>query len=109
MNRRGFLKGFVGVVAGAALVEELSTKSIFLPPRGGWRSGHDRSMSVQCWIQAQWEPALQETLAKYERAVMTEGFNAGAPQFLTNYVDPEIIEALIKPPKMTFVYLRMKP
>lgn len=62
MNRRGFLKGFVGAVAGAALAEELSTRSIFLPPRGGW------------WANT-----------------------VGAPAFLTNYVDPKILEVLIKP------------
>lgn len=36
MNRRKFLTGLAGVAVGAALAEELSTRSIFLPPRGGW-------------------------------------------------------------------------
>lgn len=46
MNRRGFLRGAlgaaVGVVAGAELVEALTpSRTIFLPPRGGWFSGLD--------------------------------------------------------------------
>lgn len=38
MNRRTFMGGFVAGGLSAAIAEELSTRSIFLPPRGGWRT-----------------------------------------------------------------------
>lgn len=84
MNRRGFLKGLVGAVAGAALAEKLSTRSIFLPPRGGWlQTGY-----VFAYQSHQYQTHIQ--WGKPDIA------NAGVPQFLTNYVDPKILEVLIK-------------
>jgi len=68
MNRRGFLRGALGVVVAApALVEALSTRSIFLPPRGGW-------------------------LARDMNYVL-----GGVPSFLTNYIDPQIADVLLRP------------
>jgi hypothetical protein len=54
MNRRGFLQALgglgVGVVAGAELAELLApTRTIFLPPRGGWHSD-GRIMAVDWGI-----------------------------------------------------------
>jgi hypothetical protein len=77
MNRRGFLRAAlgasVGVVAGAELVEALSTRSIFLPPRGGWFSGR----------------------VYYKGAEVV--YSVGGPSFLTNYVDPQLIGYLVRP------------
>ena len=65
MNRRQFLRGFVGVAATAGVIETLApARSIFLPPRGGW---------------------------------MTQPADAGVPSFLTNYIDPQILDILVRP------------
>lgn len=89
MNRRGFLRAalsgaVVGVIAAPALVEALSTRSIFLPPAGGW---------------------LRKDI--YKGLIH---HNAGVPSFLTNYVDPQMLDLLTQPMHAQEVYfLARKP
>lgn len=109
MNRRGFFKGFVGAVAGAALAEELSTKSIFLPPKGGWATknpygGKIHENIVQFWDNraggtATPEQILDDIARLTDDAVKNLGrfVNAGVPLFLTNYIDPQMLGRLLKP------------
>lgn len=91
MNRRGFLKGIVGAVAGTALAEELSTTSIFLPPRGGWATG---KIATTSWVTTNVRllhnvEEVREFLGPYTTEV---------PQFLTNFFDPKLLDILLRKP-----------
>lgn len=93
MDRRSFLRGAlgaaVGIVAAAPLVEALTPKrTIFLPPRGGWTTNSAPLQSFHFQTHAQYAARS----------------NAGVPQFLTNYVDPKIIDVLVSPMKMSILY-----
>lgn len=104
MDRRTFLRGIlrtavVGAVAAPALAELLTPKpTIFLPPRGGW------------WVNDTWPTATAQEiyddvcrLFKQMQRQADEGwdvnreFAGGVPQFLANYVDPKMVEILVKP------------
>jgi hypothetical protein len=67
LTRRGFLGFLAGAVAAApaavALAEELVTpkRTIFLPPRGGWRWGEE--------VMAQYHQFIETTLGSYTSAV----------------------------------------
>lgn len=114
MNRRGFLKalgaGAVGVVATPAILEALApTRSIFLPPPGGWfranlYGGKLHENLVQ--VGALRYPTPQEILDEAERTFQEMCRNGGQdvehyvlspPQFLTNYFDPKVLEILLAP------------
>jgi hypothetical protein len=100
MNRRGFLKGLVGVVAGAALAEELSTKSIFLPPQGGWpRKRTYGGLLSENLVQI----SDVRLLRSPEEVAEFLGPIAGVPQFLTNWMDPEIVNVLVSPEKYDII------
>lgn len=67
MNRRGFLRGAlgatVGVVAGAELVEALAPKrTIFLPPRGGWRLGSLAELQAEAAMSYDLQTAIGREL-----------------------------------------------
>jgi hypothetical protein len=52
MNRRGFFKALTGTVALAAVLPEIwtPTKTIFLPPRGGWLQRDFQMREVQQYL-----------------------------------------------------------
>jgi hypothetical protein len=120
MNRRGFLKalgaGAVGVVATPAILEALApTRSIFLPPRGGWLVNRVEYYGT---TRGRWayggaihenlvQTAGREMLERYQRNVYEHGVNAGVPGFLTNYFDPKLLEVLVEPMKAhSFDYIQ---
>lgn len=98
MNRRNFLRALggavVGAVAGAELAELLSPKpTIFLPPRGGWLSSRVKVLRNEAEVAE----FFGADLAEQESANAFFVANAGVPQFLTNYIDPKILEELLRP------------
>jgi len=103
MDRRGFLRGFVGAVATAAVAEALQpARTIFLPPRGGWWSDTDFRGADARQIQEDIERCFQQMLRRSQEPIYytdagIEKLAAAVPQFLTNYVDPKVIEILVSP------------
>lgn len=104
LDRRTFLRGMlktavIGAVATPALAELLTPKrTIFLPPRSGWL---DNTTGQTATAQEIYDDITR--LFKQMQRQGEEGwpadreFNAGVPQFLTNYVDPKVVEILVKP------------
>lgn len=102
MDRRTFLRGIlktaiIGAVTTPALAELLTPKrTIFLPPAGGWLDN-----TVDFWKPATPEQILEDIRRMFgklcEQGYRYAGPNAGVPQFLTNYMDPKMVEVLVTP------------
>lgn len=98
MDRRTFLRGIlrtavVGAVATPALAELLAPKpTIFLPPRSGWPSAS--SQEIYDDIVRLFKQMQRQANEGWD---VNRKFNVSVPQFLTNYVDPKMVEILVKP------------
>lgn len=105
LDRRKFLKGLlggavVGAVAAPALAELLEPKrTIFLPPRGGWWDNTASESRTAQQIMGDIERMFGKLCEQghYGDATLHASPNAGVPQFLTNYMDPKLIEVLVRP------------
>lgn len=105
LDRRTFLRGMlkgavIGAVATPALAELLTPKrTVFLPPAGGWWGNTVGSSRTPQEIYSD----IERMFSKLQEqgwdgnATFRAGPNAGVPQFLTNYMDPKLIEVIVAP------------
>lgn len=90
----------IGAVATPALAELLTPKrTVFLPPRGGWWDNIAGESRTAQQIMGDIERMFGKLADQgwNDDATFHAGPNAGVPQFLTNYMDPKIVEVLVAP------------